>query len=319
MPTVIHATHIDIDGPIVVDRDALERLDRILARESQRLKAIRDSVLSLAEQTQIEEEKNDVYRWRGAEMTEEQIAERLTAIRARLPRSVGYREELLEITLKLKSGKKIKVSSFEEASRSTELIDERVTDLEIEYVANELDTNISKGWLKGGLSLKVRPETSPNAGELYSVLKQWCESTRSHGYMNVWFRAQQHSFVLFFLSALIMLFAALPIPQHQMKQRAVHFARDGVRPGQEGEALQTLLAMAADYEPTSSSFLSSKHSLALLLFLAVTLIVVQFAPKFEIGLGVGTARIDRARTIGKLFFISVPLYILALLIGHYWK
>jgi hypothetical protein len=320
MPTVIHSTQAEFGGPAILDKSALERLDDIFARESDRLRALRESVLLVEEQTELEKEKREHLRRYGREMSDEELRETLLEIRDELPRKFRYRPESLQILLKLKSGKKVSVSSFDEAARSTELIGERVVSLDVEYVVNELDANISTAWSGGSLSVKVRPETSPSAGELYSVLRDWCESTKSPAYLKLWFWARQNSFfvviVCFFILALFTLSVTSP---NAMKQRAGQFARDGVPPGQEREALQTLLALAVNYEPPSSYVSHVGMVWALFVLFALIVVFSQFAPKFEIGLGVGVKRINRQRTLGKFFLISIPVYVLSLLVGHYWK
>lgn len=359
MAEFIYTTSYTGRGPWLIDADRLEELDVILGEEEARLSKRSEERLNAEVERQLQNDYvveaqiadidlrrklfkiDDTDRQRGESLTKNDDAEKIDKeaeiekikqkrreeISARLVTSTfsDYLQSR-SLTIRLKKNKKVVVKSFGEALREQSLIEEMPVGFTFVLRNGEIKCTIEMRQ-DGSLDISVSPEHLPESRELFAALQRWVIPMRPPTWQQLWVFLNPIQWILWFVLLLIIgtvIEDSKSYAKQTFTNQANQLLKDGISQEEQLKAIETILALQADYIPPGQQ----SHTpgwLNLLIFGGLTIcLVLTFAPKSLIGIGRGQEAIGRWRKWMRFVFIIVPGFIflnivwpwLSNIIGH---
>ena len=312
MTNFTYSTELSIQGPWLLSRSALEELDQILERmwldhQQQKQKAIDEKVAQM-----VSERRN-----RDVPPSEDDLAtfrQRADSYEYRCKRSV---------VVHFSATKSLQAETVREALSELVASDERPNGVTVGLTVGQLEASVSVGQGTFGsdrLRMRVSPETTSAARELFGSLRQWAETHQSPAWQRVW--ASVGGFLWYpWLIVLWLVVATLP-DQERAAKAAAHQAadillRDGITPNETPAAIELLLRLATGRIIAPSTPALPRWFWVLLVVGFISTVVLHIRPKAVIGMGSGEAAIRRWRTWLRIVGVTIPSAVLGSIVLPY--
>jgi len=219
------------------------------------------------------------------------------------------------VTLHLVSGASTRVKSFQEAMRDPALMNETVRGFHVELkcASVEATVNLSRRYCE--LTVKVAPESSQLAREIFSVLMQWQKSNQPPAWQRIWKSAA--SFGVHWIAWIFVVLMALTSLAERdpgklsVKHEAHTLLKTGVSATNQLKALELLLSLESGYSPPVST---SQWPRCFLLFLfggLIACIILSVPPNTVIGIGRGDEHLRYWRWWLRFVFYLVPVWLIS--------
>ena len=185
--------------------------------------------------------------------------------------------------------------------------------IEISLRINQIEATVSIGgnsnWQKNRLQIRVSPEASSEAHELFGALRQWAKTYQSPLWQRLWASADNFHWVAFVILLLVIgpsvLNSGLDSRKASVVAKAQALLVDGLQPGEQTEALEILLRLQTGLMPEIEKSIPAWFKVLFWggLFVAVVLTI---RPKVVLGLGRGADEIKRWRLWLRFVGVTVP-------------
>src|ERR1019366_7035007 len=109
----ITTTHADFPGPLLIDREALEKFDAMFHRETTRIREATDASRSIALQQEIDRQIHRHQEFHPSEEPSEELLREFTeSANYSLRSGLGLDAERIALVVEFKSGKRVESQSF---------------------------------------------------------------------------------------------------------------------------------------------------------------------------------------------------------------
>jgi hypothetical protein len=311
VPELIHGTRAELPGPWLIDRDSLTAFDKLMTEEGRRLRSVREVAFAEAVVKEAEERK----RWRSSDLSPEDLSKIKSDAEDAVATRYPYRAEKRTITIFFSTGKRVKASSFEEASRMIELACEVANGFKAEYECGAVTAEIeTSAWPH--LVIRVSPENDQDSKEMYAVLRNWASSTRPTRFQQFqgWVWPYHWSIWLGILAVASMVMMVV-VPDRGAPYRAQGRAmvEKGLRPGDELKAIEVILAIESRYStPTQEQQMLIPHWLTAVFWIGVvSCSILTVRPRVLLGIGKGEGRIKFWRAYDRIVRVTLPLFLIS--------
>lgn len=235
-----------IEGPWLVDRDALDKLDKIIRREFSRLVEINERQLN--EELHLKTEQ-----WRERERSEETLKKRVDEFATWLRSSYEQRREC-KVTIDI-GGKTLTGDSVCDAARHQELANARPQGLRVHMRGGETTCSLSiDGRSHATAQLRVDCNDADTRNELFLALREWVDGVTPPKWQQLWYKFGAAGGWLVFgflqLAALGAIYALSPVTSNPYRQEAHALLRHGLSPSEQTKAIKLLLALVSHYHAT---------------------------------------------------------------------
>lgn len=297
MSTFVYSTQINLDGPWLIDRPALQQLAEIINVISDKFSSASEECINVELPKMLER-----YRPESRASVQEESRE-ILARKYNLTR---------KITLSLSNSRYIETEKIEELFSKPELLDELPTGFEAEIKAAHRSVTIKfdKGFFSDKVRLNIRtsPETDELARVAFVELQQWAVTNQAPLWQRIWVNYFGFGMTLWFLALFFSIFvmaSTADIIQQDLRPVAIQILKDGISNEEIPKAIELLLRIEFK-EPIAKHEQVTQTWFIFLLFGGLAaIIVLWFRPSLEIGVGRSVARIKRWR--GWIQFVSVTL------------
>jgi len=306
MAQVLYPTSTYIDAPLLIERKSLAQLDSILEKHWERFLKNQEQALKGELDSDYAEYVESVPKDRKPEEFEKWKSTREKTLRDY--RRYGRRRVL---TISFADGRSLRVQSFSEAYSHAEIINELPVAFELRMSCGDvliliqtLDLSIPR------LTVSTSPEDAEAVQDLFGEIKGWLRIIKPSKWLESWSKAAEMAFFLWlgwFLVLAVLLSNAISTST-DYKSVARQIVEKGVTSENRDQALQTLLAIQADYRPA----VTFHPSVGLWIFALgglIACLILSYPPKIVSGLGKGEQRVSSWKTWIQIVFIFIPLFV----------
>ena len=309
MKNFVYSTQITLDGPWLIDREALLHLGKSVETISVKFdSANREFVASTLIQRleRYSPDRRDEMREKCLEEVNQQYAMKR------------------KVTLSCSGSKYIEDESIERLLSLPEMLDESPTDIEVEIKTPHRSAQIKLGKrVFGGskLSISTSPETDELAREAFVDLQQWAATNQVPLWQRFW--ANNYGTIVWLWVCALFVIASLIIPSNtdylekELRPDVIQILKNGISNDEMPNAIELLLRNEFKVPKTEVQHpLPSWFKIYFFGGLAACL-VLYFRPSLVIGVGRNEQRIKRWRWWAKFVGITLPGFIFASLISPY--
>jgi hypothetical protein len=302
MAQVLYPTAIKVEGPLLIEKDSLTRLDSILDDHWKRF---------VENQDQEFEKEFDLESQRWAKLlNKEEMEERRSSL-DRSIRSYGKYFRQRSVTIHFADGRKLRVQSFSEALSNVEIIDELPVDLKVKMICGNVEMSIeTETYTLPTLTLSVSPSDDETARDLFGDLKSWLRTVRPSKWLKLWSWISVFSLGLWMSWFVCLSLFLVNSVSNSVDYKSIgsQIVAKGVTSENRDQALQVILAIQSGYGG-STTFHPGLRMWIFALGGFVACLILSYSPKIVIGLGKGEQRISAWRTWIKIVFVFIPLFI----------
>jgi len=340
MAEFIYTTSTSVRGPWLIDADKLEELDNILGEEEARLLKRNEERLNAEVERQLQGDyvvdskmhqlklrkllrddsppKEGEEPARNAEEPDREAeiekikGERRNEIRSNLvTRGYGGYLQSRSLTIRLKKNKKVIVKSFGEALREQSLSEEMPDGFTFDLRSGDITCTIDMRQ-NGSLDISVSPEHLPESRELFATLQRWAGPTRPPTWQRFWMSLNPIQWALWLCLLMVsglMIDDSKSHAKEAFRNQAHQLLKDGISQDEQIKAIETILALQADYVPVGQQSRTPGWFMLLIFGGFAICVVLTFTPKSLIGIGRGQEAIGRWRKWMRFVFMIVPGFI----------
>ena len=276
-----YSTNDTLEGPWLLDANALKTLDAILSKHWDLLESRRNQLLDLT----VDDEYKK-YEKQFINLSSDDVREKLEVFRRVHPiYSVNY----FQIYIHYKKSRYF-CESFESAFRERSLLDSSPTGFAIEFDSADIKckVDLDEG---NGLSINVTPEEYLESQNLFLDVYQWATGQRAPYWQRLWRRIADRGFIPY-LAAIILLgvvFLIMNFTQNnsdilQAQETAQDLIDKGIDNSNVSEVLRLLLQMQV-LGQTTIKFPSWFR--VILITCAILGLVIPVRPRVVLGIGKG--------------------------------
>ncbi len=304
MKGMIYNTEFRIDGPLLIDHNALDDLHTIIETNFEKISKINDEILE-KEVERVFQEYSSYYQ--GKSPTE--IEEKKKEIKERI--SYSYKK-YKEITAELEENKYFSDESLKRLISAPELSKENIKGLKVKYGAKKIDVliELNPSLWSSCLLIRTSPEDNELSREIFVELRDWAYQNQAPLWQRLWKKIKGFHWMIFFL---IIWFSALYIQTPQdiaiknHKVEAHKLLTNGITNDTLPQAVDLVLKIQSKYVPELQKEQSSVKWLSVLLIVCLLIaIILSFLPTLVIGIGKGYLKIIYWRRWLKLISITIP-------------
>lgn len=181
MKNFIYSTELTLDGPWILDRDALSELSTIIEDSWDRLNQRKTEIINKYVKSELEDLRKDGLL---EGLSEEEHKDKENVIRERVDRRYGNQSK--DITIKLGKDKSYTTDSLSHALTEQALIGEEAIGLEIKFASAEIKGSISIEKEYERLRIQTSPEREDVSKELFVGLREWAMKNRAPFWQRLW-------------------------------------------------------------------------------------------------------------------------------------
>jgi hypothetical protein len=297
MPIAIHETSFESKEPWLIDRPALDDLDRTIDEVWKELECARGDLIQ-----EYIEQKVEKLRVKTA-VTGDNIDEE--ALRESATANVPWKLKLSErkIILRLENGARLEGQKFDEIAIEPTIRGSVVKQIEVTLESGPISVDLKTTKWEDGLELQASPDQDLLAQRAYARLLSWCEENRLPRWVRIWKSSRWLALPVFMFVSWFLLIAIsvtheppTQAAKRQWKEEAAEILKDGITADEHLRAIELTLAICADYVSDDSKPRATVFTLQRsLFFIAATIVftvLLAFPPRTAIGLGRGQKRIE---------------------------
>lgn len=301
MARLIYSTELTINGPWLIDHNAVMELDNILDDAWEKL--------CHEEDAKIDNEANKEFQedpfYRHLKSSEE-IESKMAELKARI-RDRWYRRRKKSIRIDFIGSKSLIADSFKEAYKDRSILDDIPIGFRVQMDVNDIEASIRL--TENDLSVNVSPESLENAREFFVLLRQWMGRYKPPVWQRVWTAIHGfHWFMLVILLSFGYIFVDTSSTQmvNLARDRARSLLDAGLTEENTVEAVGLLLMLESRYFPGYMEA-GLPHWFNVLFWGGLFVsIVLTIKPKSVVGLGKGEDRIKLWRWWLGLISVTIP-------------
>lgn len=304
-------TNLNVTGPWLLERSALDELDTIIEREYSALKEQNDKEL----RDNVEKEiKSRNYQ------DQDERDKQTRTLEKQYRAYFEFRCERI-VTVSLPMEKQLVGGSISEVARHPALTDVNPGGLVIFFRVGQTDCRfkVASDRLDPRAELAVSSKDPKIQNDLFAVLREWMDKTAPPKWQQLWYRVgviPLWALLIILIAVVDGILASLQL-DNPYRQEAHALLRQGISPATQVKAIGLLLALASDYRPplagASPPFWLEIAGLGFL----VVCSVLSIGPKAVIGLGRGESRIRLWRRWLNAAFFVVPLWLLSTVVAAF--
>ena len=208
-----YPTEIELEGPWLIDDEALFQLEQILNDEWNKLKSRRKSL--------IEKEANEkLQKWQESELVRDKRSARKKLEEFIADPSYKLARSSWKTVLSLQNKGTYPTDKFASASRDDALTHEVVTGFSTDLESADIRCRVyTKNW-SNALVVEVSPETADEAREIFVTLRNWAEKNSSPSWQRLWKKLSGTNWLIWFLLLILSLGFGLQQSQAQHQTRS---------------------------------------------------------------------------------------------------
>lgn len=304
MSRILHSTRVKINGPWLLEKDAITELDEIIQTEWDQLETEREKRLKNDADEHIRESYGEI------ENEEEYQAKLEEYIESSKRYELRHSKKII---IRLSDERYIKLDSFKEAFKNDSLINEKPTGFRFTLESGGIDCDIDLNSSFNHLDINVRSGTN-KARELFTTLHHWAENHKPPKWQQIW--SEIKGFHWFFAFILIFIYSSVvQITQDTSKllleQNSVQLIEEGIDSTNIYESVEILLRYQAEHYPEVEASTGSNSIVIVTIFILVASILLSFLPKSIIAIGKGNQSINRWKRWINFVGITLPASILS--------
>jgi hypothetical protein len=304
MPDIYYSTQATMNGPWLLDSQALRDLDDRIESEWTRLENLQEELLDKQAQERFEDwVKSGIIKRAKKEL--ERIREEVSEDSLYLNRS----EKVVEIGFT--DGSTYKNDGLGPAQRENALLQKLPNSFR--YSVTRAGINCRVNCSGNSLRIDVSPNENPAARELFVSIRQWAERYKPPIWQRAWGWLGGIQWMIWVLIWLLgLLFISVP-----GKSETVREAKDliniGITDTNLARAVSVLLQLQSNYYPNATT---QTPSWFWVIFLGgfVICVLTSFFPKTILGIGKGDTRIRNWKFWMNLIGVSIPSFLFVSLI-----
>jgi len=310
MTELVYSTGLQIEGPWLLDADALAQLDDVLTDEWKRLQGWQEEILDEEAEAEIQRDREGGY-YQG--LPEAELLQKKKEVIERKGTRLSNRKEIRIHLLKSRS---VLVDSFRDAFKEQALIEEVPIGFEIHIDCGKVRCRVSLD-RRSGLSINASPEELSEARELFVVLRQWAMENRAPAWQRIWTRYHGIQWPIWY----VILFLGTTVLDVTATEDAKLMARGlldkGISAADVPKAIELLLILQTKYHPGQPGMQWPGWYKAIIVFGLIACVCLSIRPKSILGIGRGAERIAWWRRWLKFIGITIPTLIGGTLILPY--
>lgn len=301
MASLIYSTELVLNEPWLVDRSALEELDKIIDDCWGNLLARQEEF--------VEKKAQEMLAMYYGNLSADEREPQLAKLRKERKQGAAYSQQK-KVVLALGEGKVFEANSILEVLKEPALNSELPKSFTVRLKTTEADVHFS---IEGGFGSRLRIQVSPEQDELskrtFVELREWAFKHRIPWWQRAWYKLGSFYWALWFfavvVSALIVsstgdaAVRAARIEAHQL-------LNEGLSSENLLKAIELLLRIESRYVPEVSATQTPLWFNLLLYVGFATVVVISIRPKIVIGIGMGAARIEAWRRWAKFVYVALP-------------
>ncbi len=312
MAEVEYPANLEIEGPWLVDRAALDELDQIIEREF--------SVLVKRNEDELKKEvQHFIEKRKAIELDEAKLERRARDEEKSLRERWDYRRER-RVSVDI-GHVTVNGNSVAEAAKHPVLANATPRGLWARFEVGYTECELSLGrWDRASARLEVRCSDAGTRNSLFGAMRQWVEKAAPPKWQQLWYRVGAVPLWLGFSFIAPVFFVVINALSSQggnpYRQEAHDLLRHGLSPDKQSKAIELLLALVSDYRPTSEKVTVPIWSYIFLFGALLVCIALSIGPKVIVGLGRGESRIRSWRRWFSILFWGIPAWIVSVVAGN---
>jgi hypothetical protein len=315
MKDIIYSTELKIDGPWLINKDALSELGTIIDESWHNLNQRKSDIINERVKKYLEEERK---KGRLDKLTEDELKKEEDF--ARKQATSWYRTQDKNIIFKLGRDKTYATDSISTALKEQALINEEVTGLDIKFGSAEIlaEVSVDKDYEK--LLILTQPEREDASKELFVRLREWAIKYRAPIWQRLW--KQLYGMQWFILLGIIILSSILVPDSNKRimsyaKNEAQKILSDGVEESEIKKAIELLLIIQSKYSPNVEENNYPMWFKLLVWVGIIVSVILSFRPKLIIGIGKGNEKLKLWTRWLRFISITIPGLIFGSIIWPY--
>jgi hypothetical protein len=307
MAKVSYPTSRTIKCPLLIDASQLESLDRIIDEHLEQMREYKDRRISELVGRQIRR------LMEHGKLKSDEVQKAEAQIRQEAVNDYDFRESR-SVALYLTRGREIQTVRISEAISQPIGEDEIATGFSLRVRVGEISAiaKVEDSWLKQ-MTVEVSPKDNEVAQGLFGALSNWASDIEAPKWQQRWLTSTDViiGILIFLIVAgvgLIPLSNWAEAGKNAQKEEARKLlSGGGVNPGNEMHAIQLLLAIASDYDPSGAH--ASSLGLKYWSYLSLGCLVLFSAsiyPRVCIGLWRGKRRLRIWRSWIRILGVGIP-------------
>jgi len=302
MKGIAYKTELDVDGPLLLDRNSMEDLNNLIERGFEKISRMADENFEKKVEDRFQRFYSSSKDWDSTK-----IEENKKEIKKEL--FFDFRK-YKEITVKLQEGKYFSPETIKDCITAPELSRDNVRSLNIKYGAADIGVTIDLGSsLYTCLSIRTFPESKDLSREIFVELRDWVYKNQAPLWQRLWRKIKGFHWILF-LFIIVISSSIIQTPQDiaskTYKSEAHQLLSKGITEQTLPKAIDLILKIQSEYVPGIQKEKSiPKWYGRLILSSLLISIILSFLPTFIIGIGKGGSKIKYWK--GWLRIISVIL------------
>jgi len=295
-----------VAGPILIDREQLEKLDDILENEFKRFEEERDRALDTAVENAFKEERA---HFRNKDKSPE-------TIRAKTKDELTVYGKFLSrraCIITLDNGKSVPTENFASAFRDADLQDKKPTGFSVFIESGGRKCSVKVDPYRNCLAVEVSPQGDELTQQALTVLKNWQKSVQPPAWLELWSKRIPFFWAIWFMVWMsAVLFTTTLFEQtsrNAFREEVTHLLQNGLTPEKHGRALELLLSISVNYR-TNPVGVSFPNWFGLFFWGGlIYCIALSFKPEVAIAIGAGDIQVRRWRQYTRFMLITTPTFI----------
>ena len=225
--------------------------------------------------------------------------------------------DIANVFVHFRSGKSTKYQSFEEVIKDTDLSEQLITEVEINYIRgyNSLSLNITKSRFSSGIEYKISVKDEKIKDDILFILDGWINKSKPSKIIQIWGNFDLILATLFTIISILIYVSTLKTKQELyskiLERNALELIKNGIDETTQNEAIRIILEYSTKYVPPDfQTEVLTKTNWSIIIILVIIGIVLGFRPKTNLAIGKGKNIVKFWELWMKILFVSIPTSII---------
>lgn len=316
MAQLHYSTQENLGGPWLLEMEALLKLDSIISKGWGQLEARRNQLINEGAEKSLANERDQGLL---KDFSEEQLKTRLEELIAE-PK-YPLLTEVKELRVFLDDGARFEVADFKSAEENDILINFVPTGFEYEIKSADIRCNILLDRRLNELKIEVKPEEFPESKNFFMGLRNWAKKYSAPSWQKFWVQrggAQWLIWLIVLVISIVFILIQSTNVTNVAKSRAMELLDNGISPFNLPEAIELLLILETNYDPSGQISLGIPTWLIVVFFVGMFIcVLLSITPKTILGFGKGQDRINKWQAWIKFVGVTFPTLIFGSVIWPY--
>jgi len=303
-----YSTELRVDGPLLIERPALEKLHNIIESTYERISSKNDLDL----EQKVEERYQKIYSYNSENESNEEIIKKKENLKKGMLEEYSFIKSK-EVIAKIGGKKYFTESSLQKLIRAPELSKENVKSLTVQYGAGENIVFIELAPSEYScLLLRIRPENNDISKEIFAELSDWVYQIQAPLWQRIWGKIKGYHWLIFFIFfgvCLGSIESPQEIAQNNYRSKAHQLINEGLTNNNLVQAVDLILKIQSKYVPEfqERQYYSINKWAGIILIISLLIsIILSFLPTLVIGIGKGINKITFWKLWIRIIYITIP-------------